>query len=144
MIKFRRIVLNFVVVSLLAACGGTGQSSEPPSPDGDVEEGLAPIESVEVVFLESFPLQVQLQVEGYMPDGCTEVDSTEVEKQDHRFEVTIRTLRPAGMLCTEAIEPIKMNIPLDVYGLPAGTYQVEVNGVETSFTFEQDNVPQNE
>jgi inhibitor of cysteine peptidase len=144
MIKSRMIVFVLIIASLLGACGGSGESSEPPSPGGDVEEGMAPIEKVEVLLLESFPLQVHLKVEGYMPDGCTEVASTEVDKQDHRFEVTIRTSRPTDVLCTEAIEPFEMNIPLDVYGLPAGEYQVDVNGVETSFTFEQDNVPQTE
>ncbi len=134
-------LMMFVGVTLLlVACGGTGEATPPTASEGDVQYGEAPVESVEVMILESFPLQVQLNVEGYMPDGCTEIDSTEVEQQGNHFEVTIRTVRPADMLCTEAIEPFEMNIPLDVYGLPAGEYTIDVNGVEDSFTFEQDNI----
>lgn len=142
----RIIVLTVFILAILsiAACGSTGQSTVPPAPGGDIEYGLAPIESVEAVFLESFPLQVQLKVEGYFPDGCTEIESTEVERQGNVFDVTLRTARPADVACTEAIEPFEVNIPLDVYGLPAGEYSVDVNGVETSFTFEQDNILEGE
>lgn len=136
--------LFLIIVLLLAACSGAAETPEPPAPSGEMQYGKAPVESVEVVFLESFPLQVQLQVEGYLPDGCTEIESTEVERQGDHFEVTITTSRPAEMACTQAIEPFEMNIPLDVYGLPAGEYTVDVNGVETSFTFSQDNILETE
>jgi hypothetical protein len=33
-------------------------------------------------------------------------------------------------------------IALDVYGLPAGTYHVNVNGIDDTFTLEVDNIPQ--
>lgn len=134
------LVIFAIVALLLAACGGTGEAPPPADRGGDLQYGEAPVENVEVRMLESFPLQVQLHVEGYMPDGCTEIDETQVEQQDNHFEVMLTTVRPVDMACTEAIEPFEMNIPLDVYGLPAGEYTVDVNGVEASFTFEQDNV----
>ena len=138
------LTVNILTIVLLGACGGTSQSTAPPTPSGEIEYGLAPVESVEVVFLESFPLQVQLQVAGYFPDGCTEIESTEVERQGNVFNVTLRTTRPTDVACTEAIEPFEINIPLDVYGLLAGEYSVDVNGVEAAFTFEQDNILEGE
>ncbi|MGD2162859.1 MAG: hypothetical protein PVI81_00915 [Anaerolineales bacterium] len=140
--KERKLI--YVILStltlLLAACGGTAEATPPADAGGDVQYGEAPVENVEIMMLESFPLQIHLKVEGYMPDGCTEIESTEVEQRDNHFEVSIATSRPTDLACTEAIEPFEMNIPLDVYGLPAGEYTVEVNGVEASFVFEQDNV----
>jgi inhibitor of cysteine peptidase len=133
------LILAIVLLSL-AACGGTAEATPPADPGDGVQYDEAPVESVEVMMLESFPLQVQLKVEGYMPDGCTQIESTEVEQQDNHFEVTLTTSRPTDLACTEAIEPFEMNIPLDVYGLPAGEYSVDVNGVEALFTFEQDNL----
>jgi inhibitor of cysteine peptidase len=72
-----------------------------------------------------------LIVQGYVLDGCTQIDSTDVEQVDNHFEVTIRTVRPADVDCTEAIEPFELNVMLDVQGLPAGDYSVEVNSVDT-------------
>jgi inhibitor of cysteine peptidase len=134
-----RLILAGVVL-LIAACGGSGEATPPASSNADLQYGEAPVEDVEVRLLESFPLQVQLHVEGYLPDGCTEIDSTKVELRENHFTVTIMTARPVDMACTEAIEAFELNIPLDVYGLPAGEYTVDVNSVEASFTFKQDNI----
>jgi inhibitor of cysteine peptidase len=142
--KQRVVIFLFGAVILMSACGDTVETTEVPSPGDDVQYGLAPVEAVEVVFLESFPLQVQLKVQGYMPDGCTEIDSTDVEQVENHFEVTIKTVRPTNVACTQAIEPYEQNVPLDVYGLSAGEYTVDVNAVKASFTLEQDNILESE
>jgi len=38
------------------------------------------------------------------------------------------------------LAPFEETIPLEVYGLPAGTYTVEVNGVQGTFDLEMDNI----
>jgi len=38
------------------------------------------------------------------------------------------------------LAPFEEVIPLYVYGLPAGTYTVKVNGVQGSFDLEMDNL----
>jgi inhibitor of cysteine peptidase len=38
------------------------------------------------------------------------------------------------------LAPFEEVIPLKVYGLPAGTYTVEVNGVQGTFGLEIDNI----
>ena len=38
------------------------------------------------------------------------------------------------------IAPFEETIPLEVYGLSAGTYTVDVNGVQGSFVLEIDNI----
>jgi len=57
----------------------------------------------------------------------------------NHFEVLITTVREAEVMCAQVLEAFEQNIPLDVYGLPAGDYTVTVNGIEAEFTFVQDN-----
>ncbi|MFO7889862.1 MAG: hypothetical protein R6V04_05935 [bacterium] len=39
------------------------------------------------------------------------------------------------------LTPFEEKIALDVYGLPAGTYNVNINDIEDSFTLDVDNIP---
>ena len=98
------------------------------------------INSIDVFIKESFPVQVSVQVYGDVPDGCTTIKSTAAKLvSDDTFEVHIYTERPKDVMCTQALVSFSENIPLDVYGLPAGTYTVKVYDVESSFTLDVDN-----
>jgi inhibitor of cysteine peptidase len=134
-IKFLGLV---VLLALLAGCADAVPSL--PAPDGENRERRATVESVEVVMLTSFPLQVHLHVNGYLGDPCTEIDEIQTQRDGFTFEVLIKTMRDTSLDCIQVIEPFEENIPLDVYGLPSGDYQVVVNGVEAEFTFFQDNI----
>jgi inhibitor of cysteine peptidase len=100
------------------------------------------IESAEPMFLESFPLQVRILVTGSLPDGCTTVYRTESTRKEDQFTVRIFTLRERDAMCTQALVPFDVSVPLDVYGLSAGTYRVMVYDFSTEFTFTQDNIIQ--
>jgi hypothetical protein len=91
--------------------------------------------------MESFPIQVAVLVEGYLPDGCTEIDEINqtFDEETNTFFVEITTVRPTDAVCTEAIVPFEERISLEVRGLSAGTYTVDVNGVTDTFTFDVDN-----
>jgi inhibitor of cysteine peptidase len=127
-------------ILFLGTLAGCTSFDSPSLPEGGFTEGFARVESVEVVMLMSFPLQVHLQVGGYLPNPCTEIDEIRTERDGYAFGVTIPTLQDPDVYCIQVIEEFMVNIPLDVYGLPAGEYQVLVNGVEASFTFTQDNL----
>jgi len=130
--------LVLILMVLLAGCSNPGPTA-PETPGKSFRE-QAVVESIEVVMLTSFPLQVHLHVSGYLGDPCTEIKEVQTQRQDYRFEITISTERAAGADCIQVIEPFELNIPLDVYGLPAGDYLVQVNGVEAGFSFSQDNI----
>lgn len=119
---------------LLAGCAPRG-----PKDSGEFIRGEAVVENVEILFLESFPLGVHAIASGYLPDPCTDIDEISVEREGNHFEVLITTLREAEVMCAQVIEEFEQNIPLDVYGLPAGDYTVTVNGIDAEFTFLQDN-----
>ena len=159
-IKFMMTLI--MVISLVAFSGCTGTDvdtvdtddtvdsieDQPPMPpevepnrpdDGEYIYGTAVVENIDILILESFPVQVNVIAKGYLPDGCTEIGDITKNMDGNTFTVTVETIRPANMMCTEAIVPYEKSIPLDVYGLKAGTYSVFVNSVSGSFELTMDN-----
>jgi len=115
-------------------------SVAPSTPDLDnavIDE--ANISSIEIAILESFPVQIQVLVTGTLPDGCTRIGPIDTRREGTVFDVTIHTVRPADAMCTQVISEFEEVVPLDVYGLAAGTYTVNVNGVTDTFTLDMDN-----
>ena len=127
----------------LAACGPTPEPTPSPveGPSGDeVIRGTATVEGIDIQILESFPVQVRVMAQGLLADGCTTVGEINQELVDNTFMVTIGTVRPADEVCTQALVPFEETIELEVRGLPAGTYTVDVNGATGTFTLNTDNV----
>ena len=138
------IVIVLLVLSVMLGCLST-TPAPPTSPPGDeVILGEAVVEDIDILILESFPVQVNVVVRGNLPDGCTRIDRVIKERDGNTFTVTITTVRPADAVCTEALVPFEELISLDVYGLPAGVYIVDVNGVSDTFELTVDNVPPEE
>ena len=117
----------------------TAPVEEPPSGTGAIQTGEAVVENVDVLILELFPVQINVVVTGYLPDGCTTLDQVTSQQNGNDFVVTITTQRPADAMCTDAIVPYEEVVPLDVVGLPAGQYIVVVNGVSATFELAVDN-----
>lgn len=139
------ILSVMLCLALLAACGPAGEPTATTPPSGGDEPpvlGTAQVDSIEIVILESFPVQIHVLAKGHLPDSCTTIDQVTEEQDGDTFRVTITTARPEGEMCAQVLTPFEENIPLDVYGLAAGTYTVDVNGVTDTFTLDIDNVPQ--
>ncbi len=103
---------------LLAGC------SEPVNETD--EYSLATIESADILMLESFPVQVNVNVKGYLNNGCEKIDEVFSERDEEIFKVFI-TKKSEGDVCTQALVPFEENVNLDVYGLDEGNYTVLVN-----------------
>lgn len=116
-----------------APADGTDAAAQP-----DTE--MAVVEQVDVQILESFPVQVQAVVTGYLPDGCTTITSVEAMQEGESFRIIMRTERPEDAMCTMAIVPFEEVVPLATADLPAGEYQVVVNDLTTTFTLPEGNV----
>jgi inhibitor of cysteine peptidase len=101
--------------------------------------GLAPVDEIDILILESFPVQINVIARGNLPDPCTEISEVLQEREGNTFFVTIKTHRPPGP-CIQVLAPFEEIISLEVYGLPAGTYIVDVNGVQDTFDLEVDNI----
>ena len=102
------------------------------------------VESIEILVMESFPLQVSVAVNGIKSVPCTDLLDAAVSYSDNTFTVVLaETVLGPAESCIAITDPFETSVPLDVYGLPAGTYTVDVNGVKTEFTFDMDNGPLN-
>ncbi len=118
----------------------TLQATEPAVDAGAVEVGLAVVDSIDILIMESMPVQVSVVARGNLPDGCTTIGQATTERDDTTFVVTLTTRRPLDAVCTEALVPYEQAVPLEVAGLPAGVYTVTVNGVSDTFELAVDNV----
>jgi len=143
-----KLLLSILALALLlASCAQpaatptatTAPSQEPTAVEGGVITGEAMVEDIEILLLESFPIQVLVVAQGNLPDSCTEIAETTVEQDGNTFRVTITTSRPADAMCAQALVPFEERISLDVVGLPAGVYTVNINGVSDTFEFTVDN-----
>lgn len=101
---------------------------------------LVQVEEVEVLILESFPVQVSVHVEGFKSVPCVELLPPAVSREENTFTVVLAEseLGPAES-CIAVVDPFETRVSLPVRGLEAGEYTVSVNGVEADFTLEVDN-----
>lgn len=107
---------------------------------GDLLIDAATVESIQINVMESFPVQVSVTVGGYLGDGCTGLGDITTEREGDTFFITITTERPADAICTQQLVGFEETVSLDVAGLEAGTYTVDVNGVTDTFTLAVDNM----
>lgn len=143
-VRFRLLALLAGALFILAAtaCSPlmvTSTSTDQPGSTTESPVELAAVESIEIQILESFPVQVQALVRGYLPDSCTRLGVLSQERIDANFRVTIPMERDASHTCPSVIAPFEQTVALDVSGLSAGFYNVDVNGVEAFFQLSQDN-----
>ncbi|MBW6466101.1 MAG: hypothetical protein K0B06_06325 [Brevefilum sp.] len=141
--KKMKIALIFTLLAgmALAACQPASPVETPPVDEGHAYGQDATVTSIDVLLMESFPLQAQIVIAGYLPDGCTELYDISVEGEGQSFIVTLTTRRPTGdVACTMALEPFEENISLDIEGLEAGTYTVIAQDQQAQFTLDVDNV----
>ena len=150
---YRLLPLIMIVLILLVSCGG--EETTTPTPievattipattvptSSDPVEQDADIDSVQVQITETFPVQIDIRARGELPNGCTTITDVNAVQSGNQFDIAIKTLQQIDPNCSETAVPFEEVIPLDVDGLPAGTYSVDVNGIRGSFTLDIDNVP---
>ena len=142
--KLLIVPLILLMSLILSACQpGIPAEVETPSPSEDeyVYGSEVMVESLDVFILESFPVQVQVSVVGYLPDGCVELIDISVERDEMDFVLSLNTRRLTGdVACTEALVPFEEMVRLDVEGLEAGDYRVIAKDQEAIFRLDVDNV----
>ena len=149
------VALALAIILVVMGCAspptptpGVPPAEEPPietptevGGEGEAIIKEAPVDSVELLLMESFPPQLRALVRGDLPDGCTEISHSEQTREGNVIRVDLFTRRPADAICTQALVRYEESIPVEILGLPAGDYGVSVNGVEASFSLDVDNVP---
>ncbi len=139
-------VLMLTLVMILSACSPfmiVSSTGEQPTP---VEE-LIPAtgyQDIDVVQVEvevgvGSPIPVHVIVSGDLPDPCSQVEHTEIEQDGSNFILTLFATPANEEGCIKDTLPFKMGIPLNVIGLPAGSYSVTVNGMRADFSLDAGN-----
>jgi inhibitor of cysteine peptidase len=101
--------------------------------------GTAQTDEIVIQQMQSSPVQVRVLVQGNLPDGCTQLDSAKVDRNENMFIITMQTRRPKGAMCTQALVPYEKIIPLDVSEVQARQINVSVNGtIKTVNLLKQD------
>lgn len=141
MFRLNLFHLAAVLMILATACAPITNTPSPIVTEVPTQASVAVVKSIEILLLESFPLQVHAVVRGDLPDaGCTTIASVEQVREGNTFKLTLVTTTDPLAVCAQVLTPFEEVVSLDVYGLPAGTYTVEAGGVQTTFEFTVDNI----
>lgn len=93
---------------------------------------------VEVVQLEveggiGSPLPVKVLISGDLPSACSQLGELWMRQEGSTFNVQLIASTPTGADCIQDTIIFWLEVPLNIVGLPEGRYEVNVNGVTTSF-----------
>lgn len=137
---------------LLAACEIVEPASEPEEESEETppaaveepeEEPNSPqyvfVDAVEVLLLESFPLQATAIVTGNLSDPCVTLVGSASSREGNVFTVSLEAVRDEEAICGSVLVPFEESVSLDILDLPAGEYTVIAGETSTTFTLEMDN-----
>jgi hypothetical protein len=126
-------------VPLTPGAPGDPTATPAPPPTGGPGAEEIVVDRIEIVILESFPVQVHVVAYGQLPDACSFVQEATQARQDNAFDVELVVARRPDARCAPQPTPFTHTIALEVQGLKAGTYTVNVHGVTGAFKLEMDN-----
>lgn len=103
----------------------------PASGDDRLATGTVYIEFTDILLLESYPVQVRMQITGSLPTPCHElrVDAGEPDAEN-RIHVAIYSVSDPDVDCIQVLEPFDITIPLGNY--TEGKFAVMLNGEQTN------------
>ena len=99
----------------------------------DVEIKPAPIHEVEVYFMESFPVQVGVRIQGGLSDGCTTFRDAVVTRGDNTVNIEVTVQHPKDVYCTAIYTYFEKYLNLGSDFTAGATYTLEVNDYTTTF-----------
>jgi hypothetical protein len=141
MFRFKIFSLAVILMIFAAACAPITSTPSPIVTEIPTQASVATVKSIEILLLESFPLQVHAILRGDLPDaGCTTIASVNQVREGNTFQLTLVTTTDPLALCAQVLTPFEEVVPLDVHGLPAGTYTVQAGSIQTTFEFTVDNI----
>lgn len=133
------VILSLVIVVIVVVLITKNKKTD--LDDQNVVIGEAVVEEIDIMKLESFPIQVNILARGYTPDSCTALGDIKQSYANNKFTVKIESKKPLDAEnCTMTVMPFEKTINLlGVNGLSKGSYTVDVNGVTGGFMLEMDN-----
>jgi len=103
---------------------------------------LTHVDEVKVQVQQSQPVQVSVEVSGYLPTPCYQLEEPAVRREGSTFTIVLaqRVLQTFAA-CVQVIEPFTVVVPLNIRDLQAGHYNVSVNGHQSGFDLNVTNQP---
>jgi inhibitor of cysteine peptidase len=99
---------------------------------------LAQVDRVAIDRRPSNPPRYFVIASGQLPDDCTQIGRSRQERVASTIKVRLYTREASGAACLPKTRPFRETIRLDVKGLSAGSYAVEVNGAVNSLILIED------
>jgi hypothetical protein len=112
----------------LAGCGlmTPGMPTEPP-PDHQPIRSPVTIDLAEVILLESFPVQAELVITGYLPTPCHELAWQVSDPDDqNRIHLELYALSDPNTVCIQVEEPFRAQVPLGSFA--DGSFSIWLGG----------------
>lgn len=133
--KFSNAALLFILIaSSLTSCDSAIDIQE------TVITEEANVESVAILVIGQTPVKIHASVKGTYPNDCTLVYEIQQDWEEEVYKILIKTKRPIeDEQCQEGPIPFKEIYEIPVFGLEAGEYIVDVNGVQEPLVFVFDN-----
>lgn len=153
-----RFLLTLLLISLLTACAPTPTplpdtpvDSEPPaltpgpgdpvSPKTDdtiprpadkaLHRGTVYLDSVDLLTLESYPLQFSLALAGNLPTPCNHLRvAVSPPDAENKIMVNVYSVADPNAVCIQMLKPFDVSIPLGSF--PSGHYTLWVNGEQVA------------
>lgn len=141
----KSLLIPLLALALLVACAPTPtQSPDTPVDSDSPPNGLPPIyaprpsddqlsrgevyiDSVDLLTMESYPLQFSLVLKGYLPAPCHELRVVYNEPDaDNRIDLEVYSVADPAAVCAQMTQPFEQSVYLGSF--PAGHYTVWVNG----------------
>ena len=85
------------------------------------------VDATDLLYLESYPIQVYLLVQGSLPTPCHE-PVWEVRELEDRIDVRLWSEAAPGRLCMAVLEPVDISVPLGAHA--SASLPVTLNGSE--------------
>ena len=99
----------------------------------DNEISLAPVHEVDVLFMESFPVQVGVRIKGGLRDGCTAFHDAVVTRDGDTVNIEVTVQRPKEAVCDLAYRFFEKNLNLGSEFTAGTVYTLNVNDFTTTF-----------
>jgi hypothetical protein len=122
------VLLLLVILPAVGGCvGQVGPGALAPSLEPGMQRVLVTPAAAEVLLLESFPVQVKLEISGELPNPCARLGWSVMPGDDQgRIQVALYVDEPTEAACIQVVAPYSQSIPLGSF--ERGSYGVFVNG----------------
>lgn len=101
------------------------------------------VTGVEIRTLPTKPVQVELVIQGTLPDQCEYRLYAVENRQDQKVRIQLKAMHPADTSCTQTTQtveyafPLGRGLPESQRGFAPGTYELAVNKYETTFSIKE-------